>query len=252
MGAAIAQRDSELNSRLARELPRPEQTTSTLTPVRAARAIPQPSKWLVETVQNATDKPLAIDSDVPEVIAAGLKKIRGEKVLINSITAEPGRLAAICPLAAERRAPVVALAMGKEGIPTTVEKRLEACAIIMEYTQRQGIAAGQIYFDPLVLPIGVDESQGKVTLETIKKIKERFPEAKTTVGLSNISYGLPGRRLINRSFLLMAIGAGLDSAFLDPLDGKIMSAVMTARLLEGSDARSRRYMKAYRQGKILE
>jgi 5-methyltetrahydrofolate--homocysteine methyltransferase len=142
--------------------------------------------------------------------------------------------------------------MGKEGIPATVEKRLEACATVMEYVTRLGILPNQVFFDPLVLPIGVDENQGMVTIKTIQQIKERFPEAKTLMGLSNVSYGLPGRRLINRSFLLMAIGAGLDAALLDPLDGKMMSAVMVARLMRGSDPRCRRYMRAYRQGSILE
>ncbi len=252
VGTAIAGRDAEFISKLAREQAEAGADFIDVNTGEGGTGDTSAIEWLIDVVQKATDKPLAVDSDVPEVIAAGLRKYSGEKVMINSITAEKERLESISPLARDRNALLVALAMGKEGIPPTVEKRLEACENIMNYVTRLGISPGQIYFDPLVLPIGVDEKQGMVTLNTIKQIKERFPEAKTLMGLSNVSYGLPGRRLINRSFLLMAIGAGLDAALLDPLDGKMMSAVRVARMIEGTDPRCRRYMRAYRQGSILE
>lgn len=252
VGAAIAKRDAEFIGRLAREQAEAGADFIDVNAGEGSASDTSAIEWLMGVVQDATNKPLAIDSDVPEVIAAGLRKYRGEKVMINSVTAETRRLESISPLARERNALLVALAMGKEGIPATAEKRLEACEIIMNYVTGLGISPGQIYFDPLVLPIGVDENQGMVTLNTIQQIKKRFPEAKTAMGLSNVSYGLPGRRLINRNFLLMAIGAGLDAALLDPLDGKMMSAVMVARMIEGTDPRCRRYMRAYRQGSVIE
>ncbi len=185
-------------------------------------------KWLVEIIQAATDKPLAIDSDSPDVIEAALHKYKGERLAINSVTAEPARLATIGSLAAERRALVVALAMGTEGIPDTAEQRLAACELIMKHLTGLGMEAEQIYFDPLVLPIAVDSRQGLITLKTIEHIKFNYPDARTVMGLSNISYGLPKRKLVNRSFLLMAAYAGLDAVIIDPLDAKTMSIVKLA------------------------
>ncbi len=209
-------------------------------------------EWLVEVIQAATDKPLSIDSGSPAVIEAALGKYQGEKLVINSVTAEPARLASIGSLAAERRAWVVALAMGAEGIPDNIQQRLAACELIMTYLTRLGIEAEQIYFDPLVLPISVDSRQGLITLKTLEQIKSRYPDAKTVMGLSNISYGLPKRQLVNRAFLLMAAYAGLDAVIIDPLDAKIMSLVKVADMLTGKDPSSRRYLRAYRRDTIVD
>ena len=209
-------------------------------------------KWLVTTVQAATDRPLAIDSEHPEVIEAALEEYRGEQVIINSVTAEPEKLAAIGPLAVKQGTTLVALAMGSEGVPSTVKKRLNACETIVDGLTRMGMKMEQILFDPLVIPVSVDSTQGMVTLKTIEEIKSRFPEAKTVVGLSNISFGLPNRKLVNRSFLMMAAGAGLDAAILDPLDARIMSYVRVANLLTGKDNLCRSYIRAHRKGVIVD
>ncbi|MFC1958152.1 dihydropteroate synthase [Chloroflexota bacterium] len=209
-------------------------------------------KWLVETVQTATDKPLAIDSDRPEIIEAALQTYRGEEMFINSVTAEPAKLAAIGPLAAEHRAQLVALSMGTDGIPDNAEQRLEACEMIVTHLTRMGVKIEQIFFDPLVLPIAVDSKQGMVTLKTLEGIKSRYPGAGTVAGLSNISYGLPSRKVVNRAFLLMAIYAGLDAAILDPLDNKMMSLVRVADMLTGKDVSCRTYIRTHRRGMIVD
>lgn len=208
-------------------------------------------EWLVEIVQSATDKPLTIDSDSPDVIEAALRKYQGEQLMINSVTAEPTRLASIGSLAAERQAWLVALAMGEEGIPDSVEQRLAACELIMTHLTRLGMKMEQVFFDPLVLPIAVDASYGLVTLKTIERIKSRYPDAKTVMGLSNISYGLPKRKLVNRAFLLMAASAGLDAVILDPLDAKAMSVIKVADMLMGKDSSCRGYLRAHRKGTIV-
>ncbi len=209
-------------------------------------------EWLVETVQSATQKPLSIDSDVPAVVEAGLRKHRGDKVIINSINAETDRLKTIGELAVEYNAWVIALAMGSEGIPDNSERRLIACETIIAYLTNLGMTPEQIYFDPLVLPVSVNSRQGMVTLETIRQIKSRYPEARTAMGLSNVSFGLPGRKLINRGFLLMAAYAGLDAAILDPLDKKAMSLVKVADMLLSNDPFCKSYNRAYRKGQIIE
>ena len=209
-------------------------------------------EWLVEVVQTATDKPLAIDSDTPDIIEAALNKYRGEKLIINSVTAEPARLASVGPLAAERQAWLVALTMGAEGIPDSVEQRMAACELIITHLTRLGMKAEQVLFDPLVLPISVDSRQALVTLNTIEQIKARYPATKTVMGLSNISYGLPNRRLVNRAFLLMAAYAGLDAVILDPLDPKAMTLVKVADMLTGKDSSCRGYLRAHRGGTIVD
>jgi cobalamin-dependent methionine synthase I len=208
-------------------------------------------EWLVEVVQTATDKPLTIDSESPDIIEAALRKYRGKGLMINSVTAEKSRLESMGSLAARHQASLVALAMGEEGIPTTTEKRLAACETIMAYLTQIGMAAEQVFLDPLVLPISIDANQGLVTLHTLEQIKHRYPAAKTVMGLSNISYGLPQRQLINRNFLLLAAYVGLDAAILDPLDTKMMSLIHVADLLTGKDQFCRSYLRAHRKGIIV-
>ncbi len=210
------------------------------------------ARWLVQVVQAAVDKPLAIDSDAAEVIAAASEEYAGDRLIINSITAEPARLESIGPLVAERQASVVALAMGVDGIPERVEERLDACERIMTYMAGLGVNAEQLFFDPLVLPIAVDTRQGVVTLKTIEQIKARYPDARTGMGLSNISYGLPKRKLMNRAFLLMAAYAGLDAVIFDPLDSKAMSLIKVADVLTGRDPSCRAYLRAHRKGDIVD
>ena len=255
VGEAIARRDSEFVASLARA-----QATAGADFIDVNAGTGHGSsqhetatvEWLVEVVQAATDKPLAIDSESPHVIEAALRTYRGEKLMINSVTAERSRLNPIGSLAAKHQAQLVALAMGTGGIPATVEKRLAACEMIITHLTRLGVKAEQIFFDPLVLPIAVDSSQGMVTLKTIEQIKSRYPAAKTVIGLSNISYGLPKRKLVNRAFLLMAIYAGLDAVILDPLDTKVMSLIKVADMLTGKDSSCRGYMRAHRKGTIVD
>lgn len=208
-------------------------------------------EWLVEVVQEVTDRPLAIDSDIPGVIEAALSKYRGESLIINSVTAEPEKLVSIGSLAAGRQAWLVALAMGTNGIPSSVEQRLAACELIMTHLTRLSVKAEQILFDPLVLPIAVDSNQALITLKTIEQIKSRYPDARTVMGLSNISYGLPRRKLVNRAFLLMAAYAGLDAVILNPLDAKAMSFIKVADMLTGKET-SRGYIRAHRKGILID
>jgi cobalamin-dependent methionine synthase I len=209
-------------------------------------------EWLVEAVQSVTKKPLVIDSDGPEVIKAGLRTSHGDKIMVNSVNAEPERLQSIGPMASERGAFLVALAMGQDGIPKTVEERVAACDMIMDNLKPMGMKEDRVLFDPLMLPVSVDATQASITLKTIERIKSRFPSAKTIIGLSNVSYGLPSRGLVNRAFLMMAAAAGLDAAILNPLDAKAMSYVKAARMLLGRDAACRSYVRAYRAGTLVE
>jgi len=203
-------------------------------------------KWLIDIVYEATNKPVVVDSANPEVIEAGLKQGKARVAMVNSVNAEKARLEAIGPLVAEHRVDVIALAMDDSGIPSRVEERIGACDRILEGLSRYGIPAEKIYFDPLVLPIGVDTTQGQITLRTLEQIKARYPEAKTVVGLSNISYGLPQRPIIDDAFLLMLMYAGLDAVIVNPLHGSTIGSIKVGEMLLGKDAHCKEYLMAYR------
>jgi 5-methyltetrahydrofolate--homocysteine methyltransferase len=209
-------------------------------------------EWLVELAQAATDKPLCIDSDDADVIETALRKYRDESLIINSITAEPERLECIGSLAAKSRSWVVALAMGPDGIPKNADHRLTLCDVIMTRLTRMGVEAEKILFDPLVIPIAVDHRQAQVTLSTIEKLKLHYPASKTVIGLSNISYKMPHRKLINRLFLTMAIYTGLDAVIMDPLDVKTMGIIKVTNMLMGRDPLCREYLRSDRRGKIVD
>jgi Methionine synthase I, cobalamin-binding domain len=127
-------------------------------------------EWVIDVVQNATDKPVCIDSDDPAVLEAALNKYRGEAVMINSVNAEPERLESVGRLAADRKASLIALVMKEEGIPRTVEERLDAAEIIIKHLTHLGVQEDKIYFDPLVLPISVDSTQALITIKPSNKL----------------------------------------------------------------------------------
>jgi 5-methyltetrahydrofolate--homocysteine methyltransferase len=136
--------------------------------------------------------------------------------------------------------------MDESGIPGDVEGRLRACEKIAHACNRDNVPLERVLFDPLVLPVSTDITQGIVTLETIKRIKSRFPGAKTVAGLSNVSFGLPERAHLNSAFIILSIYAGLDAAIADPLNEGLMSAVRSAEALLGRDRHCRRYIRAIR------
>jgi cobalamin-dependent methionine synthase I len=204
-------------------------------------------QWAVTTLCAATDKPLCIDSADATVLEAGLEAMAGRPAMINSIKAEAHYLDAVLPLVARYQAPVVALAMDEQGIPKTVKGRIEACDRIVKACADFHIGQDQIFFDPLVLPVSTDAGQGRVTLDTLAAIRQAFPQAHATMGLSNISFGLPGRASLNAAFLHMAVYAGLDSAIMDPSNMVMMAAVRSAEALMGKDRHFRRYTRALRK-----
>ena len=209
-------------------------------------------QWLVEIVQAVADKPLVIDSADPKVIEAGLKKYNGSTVMINSVSAEKARLESIAPLVKDFKADVIALAMDDKGIPETVEERINACDRIVEDLSKYDIPPERILFDPLVIPVGVGATQGMVTLQTLHQIKQRYPGARTTMGLSNISFGLPNRGMINQAFLLLSMYAGLDSAIINPSVRKMMGFIKIGKMLLGKDTFCKEYLTAHRKGVFKE
>ena len=206
-------------------------------------------KWLVQTVQSAADKPCAIDSPDPAAIEAALDVHRGE-ALINSISLEKSRWDNLLPIMAGTQLKVIALCMSDAGMPETVDDRLKIADALVEGLVKHNLKPEQIYVDPLVQPVSVNNTFGLAFLDAVDAIMQRFPGIHTACGLSNASYGLPQRRLLNRTFMAMAIARGLDGAIVNPLDREMMAAIAAAEALAGRDGFCMNYLKAYRAGRL--
>jgi 5-methyltetrahydrofolate corrinoid/iron sulfur protein methyltransferase len=204
-------------------------------------------QWLVETVQEVTDKPLALDSSKPQVIESGLKVIKS-KAIINSTTADSEKLDILVPIAKKYHTKLIGLTISTKGIPQNKDQRLELAANIVASCTDQGFPIEDLYLDPIVLPVNVAQAQMKDVLESIHEFKIiSEPQPKTIVGLSNVSQGTKVRSLINRTFLTMAIAFGLDAAILDPKDSDLMDAAITAELILNKQIYCDSYLEAYRR-----
>jgi len=201
-------------------------------------------KWAVELVQEACDLPLCIDSADAAVLRAGLEACReGKTHFVNSVTAETKRLEPTLAVVKEFETRVVALTMGDEGIRTETADRVECARRIMEGVRKAGIPEDRVFFDPLVMPLSMDPRNPVLTLETGRKIKEEFPSSALVMGLSNVSHGLPRRKLLNRVFLAFAVQAGFDAAIIDPTDREMIDTLYAAEALAGKDEFCMNYIR---------
>ncbi|HBD09138.1 MAG TPA: methyltetrahydrofolate--corrinoid methyltransferase [Syntrophobacteraceae bacterium] len=204
-------------------------------------------KWLVETVQAVTDKPCAIDSPDPKAIVTAMSVHKGT-AMINSISLERERYDNLLPIIAGTDLKVIALCMSDAGMPETVDDRLRIVDALVGGLVKSNVKVGNIFVDPLVQPMSVNNRFGLAFLNAVEAIVERFPGIHTACGLSNISFGLPARKFLNQTFMAMAIAKGLDGAIVNPLDRKMMANIVAAEALAGKDNYCVSYLKAFRGG----
>ena len=205
--------------------------------------------WLVETVQSAVDIPLSLDSPNPEALLAAMKRHKGEP-MINSISLEEERFESLLPVVTSQPCSVVALCMGETAMPKTTEERVEVGSELIKRLTGEGFPLEKIYVDTLVQPVSVDTGMGIATLRAISTIISDFPGVNTICGLSNISFGLPERRLINRNFLALSMSYGLSAVILDPTDRQLMSTILAVEMLLGRDEYCGNFIDAYENGQI--
>src|SRR5580692_6940010 len=199
----------------------------------------------VRLIQSLCDLPLCLDSSIVEVLDAGLAAYEG-KALVNSVTAEDERLDAILPLVARHGAAVIALPNDEEEIPEEPARRLELARKIVDVaTGKYGIAIEDILIDPLAMPVGADTSLVVTTLETISLLRDEFG-VNTTLGASNVSFGMPDRHAIGAAFLPMAITHGLTTAIMDARSPELVQAVRAADLLTNRDPWGAAWIAAHR------
>lgn len=213
---------------------------------------PEVMRWLIENIQEAVDVPLCIDSPNPEVMEAGLSLVKNGQPMVNSISGEKNRYQAMLPMVVKYRAKVIALCLGDRGIPKTAEDRLLVARELTKSLVESGVTEDDIYLDPLILPVSVADSAGLEVLGTIKLVRQEFPGVHLICGLSNISYGLPNRRMLNRVFMIQTMAAEMDAYILDPLDRTLMGYLYASQALLGQDPFCAHYLAAHRKGLYKE
>lgn len=203
--------------------------------------------WLVQTVQTAVEAPCAIDSPDPRAIEAALKIHRGV-AMINSISLEKERYTNLISIIAGTDLKVIALCMSDDGMPETVDDRLKVADKLITGLVKNNIPLENIFVDPLVQPLSVNKNYGLAFIDSVEAITTTFKGVHTACGLSNISYGLPARKQINRAFMIQAVLKGLDGAIVNPLDKGMLASILTAEALAGKDDYCMNYLKAFRAG----
>jgi 5-methyltetrahydrofolate--homocysteine methyltransferase len=208
--------------------------------------------WLVEVVQKEVPIPLMLDSANPEALKAALSVYRhSEPPILNSISGEEEKWNKLFPIISEKKCKIVVLLMDDQGIPKTNEERLMIARRLFQRLTEAGLPSDHIYFDILVFSVAVEPEAALVTLETVKTVRSNFPQSHTICGVSNVSMGLPGRKLINRTFLAMAIYAGLDTLLIDVRDQALLSSIYASKILINQDPYCLEYLQAYRAKRIL-
>lgn len=206
-------------------------------------------KWLINTIQPIATIPLCLDSPDPAVLEMAFQMVE-KTPMINSISLEKERFDTMMPFLNGKNCKVIALCMDDSGMPASSDDIVGRAVRLVEELNKIGIKTGNIYIDPLVQPISTDIKKGVMVLDAVRAIKAKFPEVHISGGLSNISYGLPQRKIINRTFVALMMVAGMDSAIIDPLDQKIMATIKTADMLLGHDNFCGKYLKGVRAGVI--
>jgi 5-methyltetrahydrofolate--homocysteine methyltransferase len=206
-------------------------------------------KWLLEVIQKVVTVPLCLDSPDPMVLEMAYERVE-QPPMVNSISLEKERFDAMAPFLRGKDCKVVALCMDDAGMPKSAGEIIERAGELIKQLGGLGISPNNVYVDPLVQPVGTDTQNGIMVMEAVKGIMTQHEGVHTTCGLSNVSFGMPKRKVINRIFLCLMMSYGLDSAILDPLDRQLMSVVKTTEMLMGKDDFCMQYLKATRAGVI--
>ncbi|MGN9164232.1 homocysteine S-methyltransferase family protein [Tissierellaceae bacterium HCP3S3_D8] len=198
---------------------------------------------VIKEIQSILDVPLQIDSTSPSVIEKGLRIYNG-KAIVNSVNGESKVLDTILPIVKKYGAAVVGLTLDENGIPKSGEERFKIAEKIVKKAEEYGIDRKDIYIDCLTLTVAAQQEDVRETLKALTLVKEKL-KVKTVLGVSNVSFGLPGRELLNRTFLAASLAAGLDLPIINPLDRSMMDTVMASKVLWNEDKNGKRYIEFY-------
>ncbi len=206
--------------------------------------------WLIEIIQEtAPHARLCIDSPSPESLKAVLGKVK-HRPMLNSTTGETARFEGMVPIIQRRDCDLVALCIDDRGIPKNENQVLENAARLISDLEALGMKRESIYIDPVIQSVSTNTKAGLMTLAAIERVRREFEGVNVICGLSNISFGLPERTLLNRAFLTLAMKSGLNSAIVDPLDKKLMGTLRATAVLLDQDRWCQAYTAAFREGKV--
>ncbi len=207
---------------------------------------PAVMEWLVKTAQAVSPLPCCLDSTNPDAIEAGLKVHRGQ-ALINSTSADQWKMDIYIPLAVKYNARLIGLTMNEQGVPKDAEARVALAMELVVNADMHGLPMQDLYIDPLALPANVAQDHAPEVIEAIRQIKVLAdPPPKTTLGLSNVSQRCAERRLLNRTYLVMCMAAGLDSAIADVEDELLVNAAAAVQVLLNKDIYCDGFLKTFR------
>ena len=202
---------------------------------------------MIEQIQEVTDLPIAVDSPSADVILQAYK-FCNKPGIINSVSMEGDKIDKIFPEIADTDWQVIALLSDDKGIPQTAEDRLRVFKDIMKKAEEYNIKPERIHIDPLVEMLCTSEDGIAMNVEVISTIRKEYPTIHITAAVSNISFNLPVRKLINLGFTVLAMNAGLDSAILDPTNRDMLGLIYATEALLGEDEYCIEYIGAYREG----
>ena len=203
-------------------------------------------EWLIGLVQEVTDLPIAIDSPSANSCVAAMK-FCNKPGMINSVSGEGDKCDVVFPAIANTTWDCVAL-LCASGIPQSAEERLEVLEQIMAKAKEYGISPDRIHIDPLVEMLCTSEDGINMIIEVMKEIKKRYPTIHITGAVSNISFNLPVRKILNQAFVVLSMNAGMDSAVLDPTNRDMMGMIYATEAMLGLDDYCMEYISAYRDG----
>ena len=206
-------------------------------------------QWLMDLVQANTDRPVAVDSANPEAVKIGLGLAK-KKPILNSISLETDRIEQILPLAKDHDCMVVALLMSDDGTPMSKDDRIARADDLLEKLTGIGKKLDEIIVDPCFLPVSADPGSGRAVIDAIAAIHEKYPDVHIGGGCSNISFGLPKRKLVNFALLSQAIYLGMDTGIIDPCIPGIMATILAAEAVAGKDEFCMNYVMAEREGRL--
>ncbi|MBN1572151.1 MAG: dihydropteroate synthase [Deltaproteobacteria bacterium] len=207
--------------------------------------------WMVDIVESVVeDARISLDSSSSEVILKSVNKVKNTP-MINSVSLESKKFEEMRPAIEARESDIIALSLDDRGLPKNSAQAFDNAERIVEALEKLGVKRERIFVDPLLEAISVDNNNGLKALDTIRKIHENIEGVNIICGLSNISYGLPERYLVNRTFLAVAISHGLNAAIADPLDQRLMTTAVVAEMLVGKDRHSRKYLTKFRNKEIF-
>ena len=247
---AIAKRDSEFIRNLARM-----QAEAGATFIDCCASVPEVEevetlKWMIDCIQEATDLPISVDSPSPDVLVQAYKFCK-RPGLFNSVSGEGDKIDKIFPEMAKpenKGWQVIALLSDDTGIPKCAADRLRVFDKIMSKAKEYGISPDRIHIDPLVEMLCTSENGIETNTEVISTVREKYPTIHITAAISNISFNLPVRKMINLGFTVLAMNAGLDSAILDPTNRDMIGLIYATEALLGLDDYCMEYIGAYREG----